>query len=448
MSQELVREKDVSTDTANSNAWCCTALWDSTTQKPILQPIITTSTTSTSTTGYHDDMDDDIRRRRDTLVVNGLDLTTAPDWMEWIASCEDRDSDEGGAGAYDTMRCDLIVFHKGEEATNGDRRHSCWGEDFHLDRLQQSYLSLLESPQRDQKVPTDQTLQMAREESKLLLQALIREAKNSCACMGLSAASLQQQQQHDNNPHQTWIQILKLTLLWSIPKTTRQQQQESSIVVRGHACSNGKLDSVFQPVQPIVVTGAILKQQNHDVDKDLLPTRFQNPQSKVASWCKQRKKMDNPETYKPPGVSEVLMLKQNNDDSLELLEGLSSNVFVVYKDGTLRTAHKGVLFGYVRHLVLQFADKCNLQVDTTSATLQDAVDGKWSEVFITSSSRLIYPISRILLLKKVDDGSGGFEEFWRDPRLTATNDEGALSPPLPKWQELLEEILRSAGYEK
>jgi Amino-transferase class IV len=440
---ETVRQELAETSSAMpANSWCCTASWDPSTKKPLIQPV-----------SRGKGIDSDLVK---SLGVSILDLTTAPDWMEWIESVEARGLDEGGAGAYDTMRCDLIVA----TSTNGDEepRHSCWGEDYHLDRLQNSYVSLLDASARNS-LP-QHALKSAREESRLLLQALIHEAKSSSEMIKQTDFM-----PHDNAQDHTWIQILKLTLLWSLPKTKDQQEEMPFIIVRGHACSDGKIVPIFEPVQPIVVTTAILDSQSHQGHSSL-PTRFQNPQSKVASWCKQRKLMDNAETYKPPGVSEVLMVRTSNEEpigdgeiqysSLELMEGLTSNLFVVYNDGTLRTAQEGVLFGYVRHLVLESAARCHVQVDVSRAiTLQDAVDGKWSEVFITSSSRLIYPISRILLplrdgipLSKSDDNDlEGFVEFWRDPVLTETGMLDA-SPAIPKWQALLDEILRVAGYER
>lgn len=269
---------------------------------------------------------------------------------------------------------------------------------------------------------------------------------------------------------------MKMTFLWSLPNF--KTGQETEIVVRGHACSNGKPFPVFRSVQPIVVTVAALghthagmpngeihpeHEDDATIDKSL-PTRFQNPQSKVASWCKQRKKMDNPDTYKPPGVSEVLMVKpfrsrgkqrllESNDasfSSLELLEGLTSNVFVIYTDGTLRTAQEGVLLGYVRQLVLESAGKCGLKVDTAQPIcLQDALDGQWTEVFITSSSRLIWPVSRVLLPSGEEAHNGqkdceidGFSEFWADPVLTVPG----VPYSTPQWQCILDVILNDAGY--
>lgn len=444
-----------------THGWCCTAILDSTAKQPRLTPLAGDVQDKGLPIYYHED--------------GSYDMTLSPDWMEWMEVTEGRGKDEGGAGAYDTMRCDLIVKTPQEQS---EEHHHIWGKDFHMHRLQNSFSSLLDASNSG--ILSEGAVKMAVQESELLLQALVDEAQSSAHLKDRSHATRGEEEDEDH----TWIQLLKLTLLWSLPKGNNPVDADatetsmSSIVVRGHACSSGTSLPVFRSIEPIVVTVAALgheddqlqETKSDDVNTDTnLPTRFQNPQSKVASWCKQRKKMDNPETYKPPGVSEVLMVRPAAEatvalldknggtrySSLELLEGLSSNVCVIYKDGTLRTPEEGILFGYVRHLVLESAARCGLKVDTSSPiTMQDAIDGKWSEVFITSSSRLIWPISRILLPSSEDEHClneqsnekvceiGGFFEFWSDPGLTGPG----VPVSTPQWQELLETILHSAGY--
>ena len=446
-----------------AHAWCTIASLDSTSKQLKLAPV---AGDAKQTSPFFERNE------------NSYDVTASPDWMEWIEQTEGRETDEGGAGAYDTMRCDIVV--KTPQQQNDQQLRTIWGKDFHVSRLQKSFASLLNATTAE--AISEQAVEIAVQDSDSILQALIEEAQSSSYLKDNSLLAPGEKEDEDH----TWIQLIKLTLLWSLPRditVTNKKPSETSaaIVVRGHACSTGKPVPVFRSVKPIVVTLAALghdgdhaqPSNSDDVNIDEnLPTRFQNPQSKVASWCKQRKKMDNPETYKPPGVSEVLMMRptptttdQIMDDSatggtqfssLELLEGLSSNVCVIYKDGTLRTAEEGVLFGYVRHLVLESAERCGLKVDTTTPiSMQDALDGKWSEVFITSSSRLIWPISRILLptsetgeCRKPNSSQEecdieGFSEFWRDPVLTSP-----VPISTPQWQDLLEEILRSAGYKR
>lgn len=146
------------------------------------------------------------------------------------------------------------------------------------------------------------------------------------------------------------------------------------------------------------------------------------------------------------------MVRPTPSGENEILEGLTSNFFVVYKDGTVRTADKGVLCGYVRHLVIDCADRAGLRMDYSPILMDDATNGLWESAFITSSSRLIYPISRILIPEiseeDVDDESStksgvSFKEFWSDSALVDENH--AVSKP--RWLNLLNELLIEGGYE-
>ena len=74
----------------------------------------------------------------------------------------------------------------------------------------------------------------------------------------------------------------------------------------------------------------------------------------------------------------------------------------------------------------------------------------WKEAFITSSSRLIYPISRILVpheevfqqsvaeMPHISHGNVHFAEFWRDPYLLGEEVQDREA----QWQNLLNEMLR------
>jgi len=136
--------------------------------------------------------------------------------------------------------------------------------------------------------------------------------------------------------------------------------------------------------------------------------------AKVSSWCRIRRPLEDPNRYKPPGVGEVILIRkpetergtnimtysnENFIDTLELLEGLISNFFVVYKDGTVRTAPVGlVLPGYARHLIIQELNERGMKVDSSNPpTIQDMRDGLWSEVFVTSAIRLVVPVERIIM---------------------------------------------------
>ena len=428
--------------------------------------------------------------------------------------------------------------------TRGKNSWNVWGQDFHLDRLEMSYQSLM-NHRRTEAVGEisnihdihgqDEQQRMIREARTMsvrMLHALLEEASQA-ETMKNSATIWRDTSTDDDDDASRGpvVQLVRVTWLWSTastataaspPPSGATQQKHSNannsgcsgknkIVVRAHAVSSTQPFRVRQPIKPIICTIAVedhtqgqqkqeqdtsnYKESDATVDASL-PNRLDHPQSKVASWTRLRKKLENPESYKPVGVGEVLLVRpttsrEHGESSLalaptetetplhgglELLEGLSSNLFVLYKsedgdDGTplvLRTAHAGVLHGYVRHLVLDVAStsSCGIQVSHDPILLQDV--HRWKEAFITASSRLIVPISNMLLHDGYRvDGQGAvvpvFREIWRDPRLSSTGNDGGSAkieqPPAfkkglqqqqgdyPKWQELLDEILRRGGYD-
>merc|ERR1711957_223096 len=165
-----------------------------------------------------------------------------------------------------------------------------------------------------------------------------------------------------------------------------------------------------------------------------LPNRYQNfPRAKLSSWCRRRRVLED--IFITKDVGDVILtkhcedIKKNQEPSLsssvsagsvptttakssvELLEGLTSNLFVVYPGKILRTAPSThVLGGYVRHLIIDCAEKCGYKVEFGSISLADS--SLWEEVFFTSSIRLIIPVNRIFFpnpTSSVDEDDKPFE---------------------------------------
>jgi hypothetical protein len=109
--------------------WCCTASINKESSSADVEHI----------SGYGDSVDSPFR----LLGDKRFDLTTSPDWMEFIERSEDRMNDEGGAGAYDTLRCDMIL------QVDPENKWRIWGKPFHVNRLQNSFLSLINHGQVD-----------------------------------------------------------------------------------------------------------------------------------------------------------------------------------------------------------------------------------------------------------------------------------------------------------
>eukprot|EP00980_Cylindrotheca_fusiformis_P011711 scaffold2783_cov129-Cylindrotheca_fusiformis.AAC.12 len=363
--------------------------------------------------------------------------------MEFLEQKESRQFEKGGAGAYDTLRCDVVIPPRNHKTTS-TQTPVIWGEDFHLNRLRKSYTELIGPDSSDKE--WNGAVEKALQQSHTTLHRLLSFAESDAMSMHFES---------DTDPKERkMIQLIRVTILWSPIQLL--DETASRIIVRGHACSSNKLIIPNEPPVPIWASVAAKiaddpgDPDNHIVSIDKsLPTRHSNPQSKIASWCRLRRQMETV-SYKAPGIEEVLMVRKVKDKSglgrLEILEGLSSNFFVIYKNGNVRTATDGCLHGYVRHLVLGSLDQCGLQFDPKPIYLDES--HQWDEAFITSSSRLIYPISKIFI--QVDpllssDGST-LRELWIDEAHTST----AISEEpkhQSKWRLLLNAILKAKGFD-
>jgi hypothetical protein len=83
----------------------------------------------------------------------------------------------------------------------------------------------------------------------------------------------------------------------------------------------------------------------------------------------------------------------------ELWEGLTTNLFIVYKNGILRTAPTDrVLDGYVRHHIVENHQSFGIQSVQEAAPLLEDSD-QWREVFVTSSVRLVVPVQSVSVMR-------------------------------------------------
>jgi hypothetical protein len=379
------------------------------------------------------------------------DLTSPREWLEY---CETQSldygmnsgigigSDSAGAGAYTVIRCDFHLDKKSWEI---------WGKDFHFNRLQESYRSLLLLNQHEQEELTQhhhhkldekllvQQVQSALDSNTKIMNLLLDEAsKTIIDCNEII--------RDDDEEEDTTFIVVMLTLLWEPDhvQTTGSDDRSSTIRVRGHAFSTLKKVSQLQlnevgttnsvvinpnpPVQAVIgyltpTTTTTRNQHNTSSSIVSLPNRHQNfPQAKLSCWCRRRRLLE--EIFKnDDNIGDVILTKHHSDeesstnqtasslpsipiptvsttstsiDSVELLEGLTSNIFVVYPGKILRTPPStDVLGGYARQLILDCAVKCGYQVEIGSIPLMDS--SLWKEVFLTSSIRLIVPVHKLLL---------------------------------------------------
>ena len=93
------------------------------------------------------------------------------------------------------------------------------------------------------------------------------------------------------------------------------------------------------------------------------------------------------------------MLSSTSNDSTGLpvaqaVEGTQTNLFVVTKDGTVRTAGQGVLEGTIRKMVIEECIKSDIPFDFSTPPEVSQLN-EWDEMFLTSTSRLVLPVDTI-----------------------------------------------------
>ncbi|KAJ9072456.1 hypothetical protein DSO57_1027356 [Entomophthora muscae] len=117
-----------------------------------------------------------------------------------------------------------------------------------------------------------------------------------------------------------------------------------------------------------------------------------NPSVKDSQWVRDRREI---EKGMAPGINEVLLV----DDKGHVFEGMSSNFFAVVEspDGhqiwTSPLEH--VLRGTVMDMIIEGCKHLNIPLVFKLPSIHDAARGSWSSAFITSTSRLMLPISKL-----------------------------------------------------
>ena len=331
------------------------------------------------------------------------------EWMESIESLK------GIHGAYTVLRCDIktevsdtdVVMDVEQELAH-NVVEKVWGERFHLKRLKNSYEAMI-----GHEIEIDEeSISLALNQSKMMIRYLQSEACNNLTTMKTR-----------NDVEK--VKVVMITLLW------QSCTNDDRILVRSHAFSTNT-PSTSMDYEPDPVTAAVaLSQDDTSTSTSArncnlsLPARHDGiPRAKVSSWCRLRRPLE--EDFKTQDVSEVLLTKPFNSD-WELLEGLTSNLFVVYKDGSIRTTNDSVLEGYARNLFIEAAKRHGLNIIHDPILLSDAKHGLWSEAFVTSSIRLAIPLSKMIL----------GDEVWTEAPL-----EG-LTWKTRRWKLLYDDIINN-----
>jgi len=289
----------------------------------------------------------------------------------WLEYCQENHN--GQEGAYTVLRCDFGSTECSQLMADDSIPCKVWGWDFHLNRLRESALSLPKNDNIAQKFMTRKELDCAHTSSEKLLRVFLKDFHDVRYCSERNFT-------------------LMITLLWTPIQLSTNM---ASLIVEGHACEV----SITRNPDPIDLVIALDSLES----KRSLPRRYDNvPQSKLSGWCNRRKPLENYFQIQP-SIKEVILCMHKsgpeNSQCIKLLEGLTSNLFVVEKSGTLRTAHEEVLHGYARTLFLEAAQSYCSSISFESPSLLDLTTGHIEEIFITSSIRIGVPVKKVFVLE-------------------------------------------------
>ena len=115
----------------------------------------------------------------------------------------------------------------------------------------------------------------------------------------------------------------------------------------------------------------------------------ENPQIKFSKWILDRSPFEN------TAYQECLIGRQCEDGDVELLEGFVTNLFLVYRGGTLRTAASQlVLSGVMRQRVIDICQEHHLELCFKPILWSER--SQWLEGFVTNAIRKLQPIASVV----------------------------------------------------
>lgn len=328
------------------------------------------------------------------------DVTSPREWLECCeAGKQENESKvdslerESRGDPYTVLRCDYSLV---------SQEWRMWGMDFHLRRLEES-TRLLQKEGKMAVESSPQAIDSSLETTRIMVAGILREAERT----SLSIATEKAEQS---------IIVFMVTVLWEIEESPDSKME---ITVRGHVFSTLQTttSNSNNPNTAVKVVVGCLPSSDFPL---LLPNRYEHlPQAKLSSWCRMRRPLES--LFKGNDLGDVILTRGSGDD-LELLEGLTSNLFVVCYGNILRTAPSTlVLGGYVRQRILDIAESCGYTLEECTLYAKDA--STWEEVFLTSSIRLIVPVQEILLPTAVaKDGSLQMETLWKARKMGASEE--------------------------
>ena len=290
---------------------------------------------------------------------DATDVSWPPAWLESLPN-----------GVYTVLRIEM----------DSENETLIWGLDYHLERLDTSFSIWWKHGNGNKNEfghNMESILALARRETSHVLNELLHEA--------LRYTMLREH-------------ILMATILW--------YPDNQQIQVHGHI----KAVTVLPPT-PISATLAVLA-TNKSITNEGLPNRQRLAESKFSSWCEERRPLEtqfHSEVATQTGHEVILTnvsswgLKDGATQvQLNLLEGLTSNLFLVFPDRVVRTASTPhVLAGFVRSMALECLIDMGYTINhDTSMSVSSTKDivtalSQCEEIFVTSAIKLVVPVKSV-----------------------------------------------------
>lgn len=330
-----------------------------------------------------------------------FDLTSPREWLEYMPN-----------GAYTVLRCDMVHNKK-----HNKEEWKIWGLRFHLDRLRRSLLEgcrkgLITCPNLSQC-----DLDRLEMHTRKIIDTMLMEAHplSSRICSPTEEKALM-----------SVFGTCMLTILWFGDPKQKMVEAQGHILRLSPILSGSNMISFPSPIS------AALAMTTDRTIQSSLPNRMANPTLKLSGWCSERRPLED--LFKSSKVGEVFLLSTEWTQSSELhseriLEGLTSNIFVLYPNNTLRTASSGVLDGFARELVLQSAVRLGLNIDLSKPILLSE-SSLWQEVFLTSAIKLVVPVDKVMAITETNNAVN--DSLWSYERPV-----GSVADTLSKVSQLL-----------
>ena len=184
-----------------------------------------------------------------------------------------------------------------------------------------------------------------------------------------------------SNPGSVYVKIS--VYIASIEIDVVPQDPFSTVAIAAYEPQEDIISKNTQPFHSSKELSVWLEKEKHQRRHDIIPPQVKIAGNYTSSMMAKWQARKN-------GYDEIIL----TDEKGFITEAPTSNVFVVNQQGSLLTAHEDeILYGMTRKSILEIAAHEGINVIVDKIPLHELENSK--EVFITSSSHLVCPVTKI-----------------------------------------------------